>query len=383
MKKSLFTVWMLLVFMCFTLLVGCAESKPEVEVPRDTYQSVTPVGQVPEEFQRIVSDNLFEDAVAFENCLLKAEIVEANEEERTVTYRVCMMDLYGNELASHSCTTDDTYSVRILTATREGGFLFALGFSDRAYGQNSWASDNGYASRIICCDKAGNVQFDTPLDHVAGGALKYCFETEEGFYFFGTIETPETKITGVGSPSDIYMLILDKMGAVLKTRFIAGSDYDYLSNAEKTDNGFCLAVMAQSKDGDFEGSDSGGYPRDWVFTVSDDLEITERKMESGRDYYDRQIGVLEGKPVYLNQVLSHGVDAGTPLIFIRYDDFYLVVSSNVTGEYENTPPMISSIWYYTETVYSAYNDQGDLLFRAAMDSSQDFDAAAQAFYGEP
>jgi hypothetical protein len=39
--------------------------------------------------------------------------------------------------------------------------------------------------------------------------------------------------------------------------------------------------------------------------------------------------------------------------------------------------MISSIWYYTQSVYSAYDDAGKLLFRAAVDSSPDFDAMAQ------
>ena len=73
-------------------------------------------------------------------------------------------------------------------------------------------------------------------------------------------------------------------------------------------------------------------------------------------------------------------DAGTPHAFIDYGDYYLIVSENVTGEYENTPPMLSSIWHYTETVYSAYDYNGELLFRTAVDSSPDYDAMAESFY---
>jgi hypothetical protein len=36
--------------------------------------------------------------------------------------------------------------------------------------------------------------------------------------------------------------------------------------------------------------------------------------------------------------------------------------------------MISSIWYYRETVYSAYDADGKIIFRAAVDSSPDYDA---------
>jgi hypothetical protein len=55
----------------------------------------------------------------------------------------------------------------------------------------------------------------------------------------------------------------------------------------------------------------------------------------------------------------------------------LLVSTNRTGIYENTPPYISRIWYYTETVYSAYDYSGNLLFRAAVDSTPDYDARIQ------
>ena len=380
MKKCILSMCVLVTFVCL-VLAGCENTK-QVAIP-DAPKSVAQVGQIPDDFRHIVETDLFDGIIAFENRLLKAEIVETNEEHRAVTHHIQMMDLYGNMLANYICNSDDAYHVNVLTATQDGGFLFVLGFSDYAYDQDSWASDKGFASRIIKCDENGNLLFDTPLDGVEGRALKHCFEVNERFYFFGTIETPETKIKGVSSRSDIYMAVLDSTGTVVNTQMIAGSDFDSLDAAEITENGFVLSVSAQSDDGDFVGSQSNGFPKDWIFTVNYDLDITGKEMKTGRDYFDSRLGEKNGKTIYKSDSLLTNFDAGTPEAYIDYGDFYLIVSSNNTGVYEKTPPMISSIWYYTESVYSAYDYSGDLIFRASVDSSPDYDAFVQKFYATP
>lgn len=364
--------------MYLVILAGCGNTNQSAI--QDAPKSVAQIGQIPDDFKSIVENNIFSDVVAFENRLLKVESLEANDESRTVTHHIQMMDLYGENLATYTCDSNDAYHVRTLTATQDGGFLFVLGFSDYAYDQNNWASDDGFASRIIKCDKDGALQFDTPLDGVQGYALQYCFEVNERFYFFGTMETPETKTRGVGSPTDIYMVVLDRSGTVVNTQSIAGSDYDSLTAAEMTENGFLLSISAQSDDGDFVGSQSNGFPKDWIFTVNYDLEITGKEMKTGRDYFDKRLGEKDGVPIYKSDNLLAGFDAGDPEVFIHYGDFYLIVSSNNTGIYENTPPAISSIWYYTESVYSAYDYSGKLIFRSSVDSSPDYDALVQKLY---
>lgn len=380
MKKYLLSMYMLVTLMCF-VLAGCENTKQAL-IP-DAPKSVAQVGQIPDDFRHIVETNLFDGIIAFENRLLKAEITDTDKEQRAVTHHIQMMDLYGNTLANYICNSNDAYHVNTLTATQDGGFLFVLGFSDYAYDQNTWASDNGFASRIIKCDENGNLLFDTPLEGVEGWALQYCFEVNEHFYFFGTIETPETKRRGVGSPSDIYMVVLDSIGTVVNTQMIAGSDFDSLHAAEITENGFLLSIRAQSDDGDFVGSQSNGFPQNWIFTVNYDLEITSKEMKTGREYSDRRVGEKKGKTIYKSDSLLTNFDAGTPEAYINYGDFYLIVSSNNTGVYEKTPPTISSIWYYTESVYSAYDYSGNLIFRASVDSSPDYDALVQKFYATP
>jgi len=377
MKRRLFTMWLLVVVVWAFALSGCAADKPTT--PYAEPKCVEQVGQIPEEFKSIVEKNTFYGVTAFEGRLLKAEICSRDKENRTVVQQVRMMDSYGNDLAAYTFSSDDAYHVSTLTATEDGGFLFVLGFEEYAYDQNTWASSNGYASRVIKCGKDGQLQFDTPFDGVEGAALRFCFEKDRRFYLFGTIQTPETKKQGVHSPTDIFMAILDEKGVVVKTQCIAGSDYDSLNAGEMTDSAFVLSIQAQSDDGDFAGSDSKGYPVDWVITVNDSLEITEKRKESGREFTDYKIGEKDGVPVYQSDALLNGFDAGSVIALIDYGHTYLLVSHNNTGVYENTPPAISSIWYYTETVYSLYEDSGKLIFRASVDSSPDYDAIVESY----
>lgn len=376
MKKKLIAFLLFAVFAWAAVLSGCTKDKPK-EQP-DELGSVEQVGQIPDEFKNIIANNTFYDAAAFDGRLLKTEITSKDKENRTVVQRVWMMDMYGKELAAYTCSSDDAYHISTLTATEDGGFLFVLGFSDYAYDQNTWASEKGFASRVIKIHKDGKLQFDTPFDTVEGSALRFCFEKNGLFYFFGTIQTPETKTQGVHSKTDIYMTVLDEGGTVLNTKCIAGSDYDSLNAAEATENGFLLSMDAQSDDGDFAGSDSKGYPVDWVMTVNDDLEITDKKKATGRGYFDDRVGIKDGSPIYKSDDLLKDFDGGTVTAFVDYGDSYLVVSENATGVYKNIPFAISSIWYYTETVYSLYDYSGKLLFRAFVDSSPDYDARIEA-----
>ncbi len=378
MKKQLVALCLLIVLVCISTLSGCSGTDVTTNnnstTHYDEFKSVEHFGDIPAKFQKVIENNLFSEITAFDGRLLKTEILSMDEENKSVTQKVRMMDVYGNDLAEYICSSDDAYHINTLTATEDGGFLFVLGFSDYAYDQNTWASDKGYASCVIKCDKDGKLQFDTSFDGVEGDALRFCFEKNGQFYLFGEIQPPETKTQGVHSPTDIYMVILDENGTVLKTQCIAGSDYDSLDAAEMSGDGFVLSISSQSDNGDFEGSNSNGHPKDWVMKVNDSLEIVEKKKETGRDYFDYRLGEKDGAAIYESDALRNGFDAGSPQAFIDYGDFYLIVSENNTGIYENTSPTVSATWYYTETVYSAYNYNGELLFRTSVDSSPDFDA---------
>ena len=371
---------LLIFLLCLSLLCGCGvpssdssvattenQETSEISMTQADYQRVEHVGQVPEELQAVIQNNEFEDITAFSDRLLKSEIINIDEENRTASHLVKMMDLYGNKLAEYAVTTDDAYHVRTLTATADGGFLFVLGFSDYAYDQNTWASDQGYASRIIKCDKNGILEFDTALDGIEGSALALCFEKNGSLYFFGTRQTPETKTRGVYSPTDIYMTVLSSSGVVLKTQCIAGSDYESLYAVDTDENIFLLSISSQSDDRDFVGSNSNGYPIDWVVRVNDELEIVEMEQKTGRAFSDFKIGEKDGTAIYESSDFFKDFDVGYVTAFIDYGDYYLIVSQNIIGEQE-TPLAVSAIWYNYETVYSGYDQNGNLIFRTAVDS---------------
>lgn len=378
MQKRLVVFGIIIALACIVLLWKYADNYVASE--QEDLKKVEQVGVLPDEFKEIVANNVFEGVAAFDGRVLKAEELSVDKEHKSILHRVWMMDTYGKELAEYTCQSDDAYVVTTLTATADGGFLFVLGFQEHFNSEDGWASDKGVVSRVIKCDSSGKLQFDTALEGIANGALQYCFEKNEQFYFFGDLETPETKQQGVYSSTDIYMMILDKEGKVLESHSIAGSDYDDLSVAEISGENFVLSILSQSDDGDFEGSESKGYPENWVITVNDKLEIMERKIERGRDLLDERIGERKGKSVYISDRILKGFDTGTPNVFIDYGDFYLIVSTNITGIYENKPMYISSIWYYKETVYSAYDYNGKLLFRASVDSSPDYDEMVNSFF---
>lgn len=347
-------------------LFGCS-ARQQVDFD-DQYAAVEHVGTPPEYLKPILKGNLFRDATAFEDRLLKIKLVD---ERLTVS----TLDFQGKTLASYTCETGRAYSLRASTVTKDGGFLFVLGFEDYSMGDGVWASEKGVVSHVIKCDAAGNVQFHTPLPNVEGSGLSDCIEKNGKFYFFGDIQTPETKRLGTYSRTDVYMAVLDKNGKLLHSSSLVGSDFDWLRGVEENDGQFLLLVSSQSSDGAYTGSDSNGYPRDWLFWVNDDLEITEIKMESYENGHGAQIGVYQGAPVYATDDLVKNNNAGTVTAFVDYGDHYLVVSNNITGTYSPENIYMSALLYYRETVYSGYDREGNLIFRTSVDESPNYAVA--------
>lgn len=369
--------YLLSLLLALALLAGCTSqaSPTAAGSPNTTADGTLPIRQ-PEAieaiFQPIVEKNLFGSVAAFSGRLLKIERLSDNGYARGYKAEVRKLDIYGNVLAVHPVSVPDGYRITTLTGTEDGGFLFVLGFEDYQISPEHWASDDGFASHIVKCDKTGKQAFDTVLDGIEGSALRNCFEANNQFFFFGNIETPETNVGGIYSPTDVFALTLDQNGAVVKQRCIAGSDYDKLANAELSDGKFVLSISSQSDDGDFAGSNSGGFSANWVFTLDRELETVEKQLARGRDYFDQRLGFVDGVPVYPSSPLLTGFEAGTPSAVIDYGDYYLVISKRTTGEYEHTPIYVSAIWYYWETVYSVYDKRGRLLFQSAVDSSPNY-----------
>ncbi len=369
MKKR-FLICFLAVLLCVPFFTACSEKTQHVE-----YNKISTVGQVPEEIKPLIKHNTLKNVVAFDGRLMKSEERYINDTSRTVLQRVVLTDVFGKELAAYEHRTDKACYTRALTTTADGGFMFVLSHDGTQEGLQE-----AVPSRFIRCEANGRVQFDTTIEYAGCDAIDFCFEKNEKYYIFGEVETPETKVQGVNSPTDIYMAVIDKKGVIGASKRIAGSDYDYLHAVEIIDGQFVLSISSQSKDGDFENSGSDGTPVNWVMKVDDLLEITDKKIENGRESWDVKIGEKDGKSIYLSDPILKDYDLESPKALIDYGDYYVIISENITGQYEDQPSYISSIWYYTETVYSGYNENGELIFRDSVDSSPDFDKLAKEDY---
>lgn len=339
MKKL--CVW--IVSVCLLLaMCSCAASQ------ETAYAPVTPVGEVPAEFADIVAENRFGDVRQVGDKLVR------------VDSHLTWVDMAGNVIASYEIPQGGYYSVKsdALLSTSDGGMLLALGFQDRYLSEtDTWASEAGVSSLVIKLDAYANVEWQTELDDVEGAMLWNCIETNDGYCFFGQQQTPETKRLGVYSRTDLSVLVLDRQGRLVSTQIYGGSDYDDFYRAEMTETGYAVYTSSQSDDGLFEGSlPEGKTSASWRVLLDEAFSVT------GLEQVEYDVLRTKEEPLTLD-----------------YGDFTLVVTENITGVYENQPLAMNFPWYYYETVYSAWQD-GKLLWRAAVDSSPDYDAWVGAIH---
>jgi hypothetical protein len=93
MKKMRIAAGLMVVLLCMLILSGCTgDTTPNHP---DNFEKVDPIGQVPEAFKNIIAQNTFQGAEAFDGRLLKTETIAVDEQNRTATHRVWMIDPDG------------------------------------------------------------------------------------------------------------------------------------------------------------------------------------------------------------------------------------------------------------------------------------------------
>ena len=373
MKKKLFFVSFVVAIVLLAtalLLHSCDDKAKENKTPYPSgpvFQYVEPVGTIPKEFEPIIQQNLFWEAVAFEDRVITSKPVQEN------VWQATLLDFYGNVLFSVQVEGSPLYATKV--ATSDGGMLVCSGFHNHfLIEEDLWASEKGVVSYVYKYGANGELEWERELEDYEYSDFEQCIECEDAYYFFGERETPETKVLGVASPADICVTKLSKNGTVVKTAVYGGSDFDFFECAEKDGTGFIIYCYAQSHDGIFP---SDG---DWKLKINDELEL--KRVRRPWITKKESIGIINGEPIYRNHKSLKDFDGGYVTAILDYDEFYLVISENETGEYENQPTFISRSWRYTETVYSAYDKKDKLLWRGTVDSSPDFDAMAEQYRDE-
>lgn len=325
---------------------------------------ILPVGEVPEKFQAAVEKNLLGNIYLSDNCFFKIQY-----ENISITLEKYDFDFHKSAVCVYQTDESDlSYGASSVIGTSDGGFLFALTSDTYQKPDHSWVNGK---TKLVKCNAKGIVEWEYAPEGFYIGSI-HLFEKNGDIYIFGDVETAETKRTGVFSPNDVFAMKLDGSGEKITLRTYGGRDYDNLWHCEKTDKGFMLHVYTQSSDGDFS-SYLKGRANCVSVMINDDLAIESIKEASFS--YPVTIGSVNGKKAtYFENRLTVNdntvkCDDGVPTAVIDYDGFYLVVSGHVVGRMEYQPLYISSIWQYHETVYSAYRDDGTLLWRRAVDST--------------
>ena len=212
-----------------------------------TEHTVTWYGDVPEAYRDAIRRNSFYGARVCGD-----RLICASSDDGLV--RVLVYDTAGKALTGTAQPADDDHGVASMTATSDRGFLFALGFWDDFIPATYDASEgaqtsegSGVYSTVIKCGADGSVQWTQELNGVSMQMLKYCFEADGAYYFFGMQEQPGS---GDG-PRDVSLLCLNADGSIRAQTVLEGSRDDRLLCAVQTGDGFDLYVDTQSSDGCF------------------------------------------------------------------------------------------------------------------------------------
>jgi len=333
---------------------------------------------------------------------------------------VCFYDLNGNLVweKEYCFSNSEEIYYFIIVPLNNGDFL--LSASSYTYQINdTWIQTNPVIAK---CDTNGDIIWTYEYKDFSETAIQYVYALPNGdIITVGYTESLETKTVGIVSPSKIYLSKLSSDGSFISEKYYGGSDYDTLYHAEYVEGkGIVATINTQSTNGTFSASDDG-YGDSILALIDTDLEISwfkkfneylygesvsvynnnifilpENNFGSEYNCYkynlngdtikkicleEEQLNIISGftKGIILqsenylkiyndnfNQVKKIPFDSGIVEKIIEFDEYFLILSTNLTGTMPQ-PLCINSVWYSSELVYSGYDYDGNLLWREAFD----------------
>ncbi len=315
------------------------------------------IGEVPEEFAEIINQNLFKNIRVSGDKIIKA----ASDDK----YNIEVYDLYGNLLHKIKYKFEPaggnlSYRNNI-HALSDGNYMMIIPHTTyyviSAPGQSE---QREVEARAIKFNKNGRAIFDTLLETKCG-EFEYFFEIDSGYLLIG----------GSYQKRDRYFLKLDKHGNLTDNLKGGSSEHDRLYHAEYGEDGLVMYLR------DFARS---GYDI-LRQRYSDDYALLEsEKYDSDKPYtefYQLPTGHWNVRNFVLGYNPGHKDDPEMPMLgyvssVIEYDDFILIVSERDTYEADN----IHFLHMYTETVYTAYTYDAEIIWRSAVDST-DYERLAE------
>lgn len=408
----------------YSISQGNNENKPigETTNPSNEFVTIKKVGNLPREYTNsIIENELLVRGVK----TVDGYLVAANFKKGSIS----KYDLQGELVwdKEHITSSKGIYEANSIVVTPDGGFIHSTVISTYQKSDGTWVETDPLVERY---DKAGSLLWSKDYKGFSNTTLERIFCLSNGdTYTIGYTETKETKTKGVGSPGDIYISKLDGKGNLISEGYYGGSNFEWLDDAEYIEGvGIVALISTQSSNGTFSAS-SNGFPVSVIAVFDSTLKLSWFKkfevylgpnLVVGNDknfYVIDFINVKKGeaychynlykfastgelifkkdlgnsKNIKLIKGCSQGVllknednllilnidgteklklpfDAGDVNKIIEYDDYFLVISTNITGNLPQ-PPYISMRWQSTELVYSGYGYDGNLLWREAFDNT--------------
>lgn len=313
------------------------------------------VGEVPEEFKKIVEQNLFADIRVSGGSKIIKEVEDP--------YGIEVYDLYGKLLHRIDIKVEKPvygwWSDHKIHSLSDGTYLLIIPYhkyngSEQAY--KGIVTD----ARVVRFDEKGNILFNTKLD-ITDGLCKFEFfyETGDAYLLIG----------GSYQKWDSYFVKIDKSGKVLKNIQMGGEESDRLYWVYYTD-GELVAYMREHTLSQ-KAADTQKVIMDDSFNI---LSYNSAVSYSYPMFYLQPSGRWNVRNFVLGynpQMKDDDIPAtgGNVTGVIEYDDFVLIISERDTKMFPYLPMFWSSHCYYTETVYTAHALDGTILWRTAVDST--------------
>ena len=327
------------------------ENNYDIPEPEGGLNFIEHVGEVPEEFKKIVEDNLFSGAEIYGDILITYRNRDNNDLIR-------ILDKSGKVMGEIVIDEPRSYFYRSIQCS-DGNFIAFIDTRD--------AIDSAIRIKLIKFDKHGKVLFDNDYQY-SRDVFRNIVEVDDGFICIGTraVKTAASK----RSQNDIAVIKLSADGKVENYIEFGGNDYDTIHHVEKMGNGARLYFVMREQ-GEKKTSSWQRYDLDSNLNITKRTEITENDVPNEDDPWF----TIDGKPYYHYEDFFEDYDRKKTLSYtvIEYDDFVIATYSRFTSTMTFPEHAISSsispLSYYTERVYAAYTKQGKLIWRTAFDTS--------------
>lgn len=313
------------------------------------------VGEVPEEFKKIVEDDLFSSADIYGDILLTYRHGENSDLIR-------ILDKAGNILGEIVIDDPLSYLSQFIQCS-DGNFLAVV--TTRIMTESG--SLTTYI-KLVKFDSRGKVIFNCDYQGYSTEVFRDIVEVDDGYIFIGIryVKTTASKRSQI----DIAAIKLSADGKVENYIEFGGNDHDTVRYIEKTENGIRLYFVMREQ-GEEKTSSFQKYDLDSHLNITKRTEITEEEIPDD----DKPWFTIDGKPYYHYEDFFEDYDRKKIFSYtvIEYGDFVIAVydrfTSTMTFPEYAISSTISPLSYYTERVYAAYTKQGKLIWRTAFDTS--------------